>query len=52
MDTEFRKNEENKILLNRLAEPSEIASLVYFLSTEDASYINDSIIRIDGGKRC
>lgn len=52
MDTEFRKNEENKILLNRFAEPSEIASLVYFLSTEDASYINDSIIRIDGGKRC
>ncbi len=52
MDTEFRKNEENKILLNRFAEPNEIASLVYFLSTEDASYINDSIIRIDGGKRC
>ena len=52
MDTEFRKNEENKILLNRFAEPSEISSLVYFLSTEDASYINDSIIRIDGGKRC
>ena len=52
MDTEFRKNEENKILLNRFAEPSEKASLVYFLSTEDASYINDSIIRIDGGKRC
>ena len=52
MDTEFKKNEENKILLNRFAEPSEIASLVYFLSTEDASYINDSIIRIDGGKRC
>ncbi len=52
MDTEFRKNEENKILLNRFAEPNEIASLVYFLSTDDASYINDSIIRIDGGKRC
>ncbi len=52
MDTEFRKNEENKILLNRFAEPNEIASLVYFLSTNEASYINDSIIRIDGGKRC
>ncbi len=52
MDTEFRKNEENKILLNRFAEPSEIASLVYFLGTEEASYINDSIIRIDGGKKC
>lgn len=52
MDTEFKKNEENKILLNRFAEPSEIASLVYFLGTEGASYINDSIIRIDGGKKC
>lgn len=52
MDSEFRKNEENKILLNRFAEPSEIASLVYFLGTEGATYINDSIIRIDGGKKC
>ena len=52
MDTEFRKNEENKILLNRFAESNEIASLVYFLGTEEASYINDSIIRIDGGKKC
>lgn len=52
MDTEFRKNEENKILLNRFAESYEIASLVYFLGTEEASYINDSIIRIDGGKKC
>lgn len=52
MDIEFRKNEENKILLNRFAESNEIASLVYFLGTEEASYINDSIIRIDGGKKC
>lgn len=52
MDTDFRKNEENKILLNRFAESNEIASLVYFLGTEEASYINDSIIRIDGGKKC
>ena len=52
MDSDFRKNEENKILLNRFAESNEIASLVYFLGTEEASYINDSIIRIDGGKKC
>lgn len=52
MDYDFRKNEENKILLNRFAESYEIASLVYFLGTEEASYINDSIIRIDGGKKC
>ena len=52
MEKKKKKNEENKILLNRFAESNEIASLVYFLGTEEASYINDSIIRIDGGKKC
>lgn len=51
LDKEFIKKEESKILLNRFAEPSEIASLVYYLSSEEASYINDSIIKIDGGRR-
>lgn len=52
MDTEFKKQEEDKILLKRFAEPNEIANLVYFVSSDDASYINDSVIRIDGGKKC
>lgn len=52
MDAEFRKQEEDKILLKRFAEPNEIANLVYFISSEEASYINDSVIRIDGGKKC
>lgn len=52
MDTEFKKQEEDKILLKRFAEPNEIANLVYFISSNDASYINDSVIRIDGGKKC
>ena len=51
LDKEFIKKEENKILLNRFANPSEIASLVYYLSSEEASYINDSIIKIDGGRK-
>ena len=51
LDKEFIKKEESKILLNRFADPSEIASLVYYLSSEEASYINDSIIKIDGGRR-
>ncbi len=52
MDAEFKKSEEEKILLKRFASPVEIANLVYFLGSEEANYINDSIIRIDGGKKC
>ena len=52
MSDEFKNKEINKILLKRFASPKEIASLVYFLSTDEASYINDSIIRIDGGIKC
>lgn len=51
MDSEYKKNEENKILLNRFAFPSEIANVVYFLATDDASYINGTIIKVDGGLR-
>lgn len=52
MNEEFKKQEEDKILLKRFAEPSEIANLVYFIASDEASYINDSVIRIDGGKKC
>jgi 3-oxoacyl-[acyl-carrier protein] reductase len=52
LSNEFKEEEINKTLLHRFADPSEIASLAYFLSSDKASYINDSVIRIDGGKKC
>ena len=49
LSSSFIKTEEEKILLKRFADPSEIAKVIYFLGTEDASYVNCSVIRVDGG---
>jgi 3-oxoacyl-[acyl-carrier protein] reductase len=35
--------------LGRLADPSEIAAVVSFLSSEDSSYVTGQVINVDGG---
>ena len=52
LDKEFVKKEEEKILLGRFGKTEEIANLVDFLISDEANYINNSVIRIDGGKKC
>ena len=49
-DEEFLKSEQEKILVGRYGKPEEVAKLVVFLVSDDAGYINNSVIRIDGGQ--
>lgn len=49
-DDEFMQMELDKILVRRIGQASEVAKLVKFLISDDANYINNSIIRIDGGQ--
>lgn len=51
LDNTQRKEINNNILLKRFALPTEIANVVFFVAVE-ASYINNSIIRVDGGELC
>ena len=50
-DEEFLKEETEKIMVNRYGKPEEVAYLVKFLISDEANFINNSIIRIDGGQK-
>ncbi len=49
-DEEFLRQETEKILVKRYGKPEEVAGLVNFLVSDEASFINNSVIRIDGGQ--
>ena len=47
---ELLKLELDKIMVHRFGDPLEVAKLVKFLVSNDANYIKNTIIRIDGGQ--
>ncbi len=49
MDEEFIRLEEEKIMVKRVGEPREVAKLITFLASDDASFINNQVIKINGG---
>ena len=49
LNQEYIDEECKHILLNRFAEPKEIAKEIYHIAVE-STYINDSVIKIDGGR--
>lgn len=49
LDDDYIKKECEDIYLKRFADPSEIAKAIYFLASDDASYITGEVLRVDGG---
>jgi len=49
MDEEFIKSEEEKIFLRRFGKEEDVSNLALFLASEKADYINNQIIKINGG---
>lgn len=51
MGAKAKESMEELSLMHRLGNPSEIAKTVVFLASDDASFINGQVIRVDGGTK-
>jgi NAD(P)-dependent dehydrogenase (short-subunit alcohol dehydrogenase family) len=50
-DPEWSRIQLGRAMINRMGQPEEVASVVAFLASEDASYVTGADIAVDGGVR-
>jgi NAD(P)-dependent dehydrogenase (short-subunit alcohol dehydrogenase family) len=48
-DPAWSKKQLGRAMMNRMGQPGEVASVVAFLASSDASYVTGADIRVDGG---
>ena len=49
LSDEVRENIHNQIPLKRMGTAQEVANLIYFLGSDESSYITGQVIHVDGG---
>jgi len=49
MDAETKKAATTKIPMRRLGKPQEVAAVVRFLASSEASYVTGAVVKVDGG---